>query len=796
MLNSSDTRVPSGITDPAPPIPPEFYNGVASLATAADSLSKAAEAMAAAARAMSEASQAFGTLNVSLLGVATEKDEAGDESTERLGRVEHEAEGMVESGPDNSQTWSNYHSPPQPQAIFGAFLPFSDPLTNSSGAKGSQSTPNPAKSESQTRPPNEGEAVTGLIPDALGAQKPENSTRTLGPAPEKPISAAASGRDVLTGTTGPTMKQLSLQESVNNYPKLPPGRNYIHLEESFDALPIISYMALASRKTICLVPSSGSLSSYQTILNAITGLKVFEQAIDQFLDATSPTILLLPFTAIPAVFRQTAQVDCVVHWGWPCNSQNWSALATSVKRHARFCLLIPSGQHLKPAIDSAASDYGVKRYSADDLRSFLGLKSPIHEIRKETIRVLTKTDPEIMKTLYHSWLSYYGAGPNRRTDWTVADLIDYGREYAAKTLLQGWPSDGSKVHPPVSTRRLPLPDWVIERAATSTPQVSAGRESLSAASAWAPPPSPHSQQSFLHPSPNPVPPPRQPVPSSSSMPSSAQLPGNSSVDLPHPGRYFVVLEEEFDAIPLISYLAIKNKKTICYVASPESPRHYKDIFEATTNLAVTFPTAIKYANKMQTQLASASRPTMLIQFYWALHSAGLQKSTANAVICLGVPADIESYVKGAAQNVAHSYLVLNANEYSDPRVRASFLRLGITAHPASTIINDHSANSLLGDMRRKTMAFFKTPGFSSIAKSLYYFFISYYTTGQGRPDGLTPEDIARAANTYAAKLLLHGRREDGSNRYPPIASRPRLSSGAIKAFKLKKAMSIGLVDSE
>ncbi|KAG8742039.1 hypothetical protein FRC10_002065 [Ceratobasidium sp. 414] len=274
------------------------------------------------------------------------------------------------------------------------------------------------------------------------------------------------------------------------------------------------------------------------------------------------------------------------------------------------------------------------------------------------------------------------------------------------------------------------------------------------------------------------------------------LPGNPGVDLSHPGRYFVVLEEEFDAIPLISYLAVKNKKTVCYVASPESPKHYKSIFEATTNLAVTFPTAMSHAKKMQAQFASTSWPTMLVQFYWALHSAGIQKGTANAVICLGVPTDVESYFNGGAQNVAHSYLILNANEYNNPKVRASLLRLGITTHPASTTINDYSANSPLAEMRQKTMAFFETPEFSATAKSLYYFFISYYSTGQGRPSGWTSESIARAANTYAAKLLLHGRREDGSNRYPPLAGRPRLSSGAIKAFKLKKAKSMGLVDSE
>ncbi|KAG9095127.1 hypothetical protein FS749_011031, partial [Ceratobasidium sp. UAMH 11750] len=452
MLTSSSIRVTNDVPDSAPPIPPDFYNGVASLATAADSLSKAAEAMAAAARAMSEASRVFGALNVPLPSAATAKDEAGDEGSEPVRPHEHEANRVAEPGSDkcpsealsgemivydddgpdyknpkpassdnsnaahrpiaakpvfnafsdNAHTWLRYYSPPQPQAAFGAFLSFPNTPNQSTSAKGGNATRDPAEPEPKTRSSDEVEATTGLVPDILDAQQPKNGAPGPNPTPsENLIGTATSGLDMPTGTNRPTTKQLGLQESVSSYPKLPSGRNYIHLEENFDALPIISYMALASRKTICLVPSSGSLSSYKTILNAVTGLEIFEQVLDKFVGATCGAVLLLPFTAIPAISRHTARVDCVVHWGWPCSPQHWSVLATSVTPRTRLCLLIPSGQHLKPEIDSAASDYGVKRYPATDLKSFLGPESPIHEIRKETIQVLTKVDPETLKTLYH-----------------------------------------------------------------------------------------------------------------------------------------------------------------------------------------------------------------------------------------------------------------------------------------------------------------------------------------------------------------------------------------------------------
>ncbi|KAG8742038.1 hypothetical protein FRC10_002064 [Ceratobasidium sp. 414] len=75
---------------------------------------------------MSEASRVFGALNIPLPGAATMENEASDEGSEPLGPIEREAEGAVESGSGGSQIWSNFYSPPQPQASYGAFLSFSD----------------------------------------------------------------------------------------------------------------------------------------------------------------------------------------------------------------------------------------------------------------------------------------------------------------------------------------------------------------------------------------------------------------------------------------------------------------------------------------------------------------------------------------------------------------------------------------------------------------------------------------------------------------------------------------------
>jgi hypothetical protein len=61
-----------------------------------------------------------------------------------------------------------------------------------------------------------------------------------------------------------------------------------------------------------------------------------------------------------------------------------------------------------------------------------------------------------------------------------------------------------------------------------------------------------------------------------SVPSSLAT-KQSAFESSNSGRYFVILEEDFDAIPLISFLALKNKKTVVYVPSHQSLAPYNKI---------------------------------------------------------------------------------------------------------------------------------------------------------------------------------------------------------------------------
>ncbi|KAG8725174.1 hypothetical protein FRC09_006797 [Ceratobasidium sp. 395] len=646
-------------------------------------------------------------------------------------------------------------------------------------------------SNSDMKPPIKN--VETVAPKA-SSEKPLSHTRSL--------SLVSNPRTPATPTFSPT-KPLSVQETIAMYPKLPCGRNYIQLEEDFDAIPIISCMALASKKTICLVPSPESLGAYKKILISITKLDVImhwggttpaqiEESLKKLAAAPSPAILLLAFQCIPLILLETASADCVIHWGWPETRHSYVKLVTLMKLLTRSCLLLPSGDHLKPLKDSQASDYGVVKYPDSVLGSFFGPRSPIHDVRKITTQVLTDMDAETMEALYHSWLDYYGIGSTRRGDWTVIDLLNYARGYAAKTLLRGPASDGSKLYPPTYGRQLSIPEWLVRAIDSLQP--------IPAQSPATPEPKLEVKEPCSAP-PHPIVSAVSPPSTSSSAPRGGKVddtyfstPKPLTNNFASPGHYYVVLDEEFDIIPFISYLGLQHQKTVCCVPSPESLPSLQKTFELFSNLAITRPNAMHEAQQAQTRLLDAKTQLMLLQSYQALEAAPLPSSAINSCICWGYPENFESYVNRGANGATQSYVLLSPEEYARPTVQSNLSKFNIKKHPASGHINDRGNGGLLHVARQKAMEQIRRTEFSSIAQSLYYAFVGYLSVGRGRPTGLTPEAIAHAANRYAARVLLRGTGEDCSKQYPPVAGRPKLTPGAIKTFKLQGAQQMGLLN--
>ncbi|KAG8697269.1 hypothetical protein FRC11_000139, partial [Ceratobasidium sp. 423] len=92
-------------------------------------------------------------------------------------------------------------------------------------------------------------------------------------------------------------------------------------------------------------------------------------------------------------------------------------------------------------------------------------------------------------------------------------------------------------------------------------------------------------------------------------------------------------------------------------------------------------------------------------------------------------------------------------------------------HPSAAIPLDLTEDSVLAPMRKKTRSILASS--KGIVKSLYA--TRVYGIAATPRRSLSAEEVARRANQYAARSLLHGDPGDGSEIFPPVAGRPSLA---------------------
>ncbi|QRV90413.1 hypothetical protein RhiJN_18431 [Ceratobasidium sp. AG-Ba] len=287
---------------------PDIRDASASLATAAASLSKAAHAMAEAALAMSDASRFFDSLTGYAPNPSEQNNAMGHVPTDSwLERKLEDKLSQVGSGQSLSETsgteiitYEDEDTDFSSAAIGYQRPPADDLNTTTPCACGPMDisqirltpyppTPTVTNNLSVLSAPDEATAPSGAERVTNGIANDVSAPNGMLDGEAKPAPKTSPAKGTSAGTPRPDQKSLELGttsgtkpgspvptiytpstplgQAVNAHPKLPWGRNYIQLEEEFDAIPIISCMALANKKTICLIPGAGSLGSYGKIVS-------------------------------------------------------------------------------------------------------------------------------------------------------------------------------------------------------------------------------------------------------------------------------------------------------------------------------------------------------------------------------------------------------------------------------------------------------------------------------------------------------------------------------------------------
>ncbi|CAE6499677.1 unnamed protein product [Rhizoctonia solani] len=246
-------------------------------------------------------------------------------------------------------------------------------------------------------PPLTGSQVLGprlnlhpSIPSITLAQATYDQMTSAGLAPVvQPPSGAFPTR------SRPELNGPRLVGAMLSQPKVPPGRNYIHLDKPSDALAFIAYMALQFHRIFCVVPSSHQ-SIYADVLKSLTHASIhLAETPDQFQGVSAKlltpghafyNVILAPCNNSWMTESRIKQLnpDCVLHWSQPASVYFFTTrrIVNSLDRTVRTCVIVVSER----SFDGATN--GVQLYPNSVLNVLFQSNSPFQELTQISSQLL------------------------------------------------------------------------------------------------------------------------------------------------------------------------------------------------------------------------------------------------------------------------------------------------------------------------------------------------------------------------------------------------------------------------
>ncbi|KAF8596820.1 hypothetical protein BDV93DRAFT_48561 [Ceratobasidium sp. AG-I] len=164
----------------------------------------------------------------------------------------------------------------------------------------------------------------------------------------------------------------------------------------------------------------------------------------------------------------------------------------------------------------------------------------------------------------------------------------------------------------------------------------------------------------------------------------------------------------------------------------------------------------------------------------------LPRITVSLVVSFVINSNLSGWLRTVISQMklskpTYTLLILPVDERS--RVTNPILRKnGVIEHPEANQWTTIGPNSYLSSMRRKTITVLSTINPQRI-KKIYE--IQLARSG-------SPLEVARRANRFVARVLLHGDSSDGSTVFKPIGERPSAKAKLVKR-KFEAAVGLGLV---
>ncbi|CUA71764.1 hypothetical protein RSOLAG22IIIB_09810 [Rhizoctonia solani] len=477
-----------------------------------------------------------------------------------------------------------------------------------------------------------------------------------------------------------------------------PGHLYLVLAEEFDALPLILAYATAGKKTICYVPTSGSLSPWESIISSIipsrqvwsavsfsgNSIVQLSEIVEQFASADKGSVLTLrsTFNARANECKAHSRADSVIFWGLP-GSKFWPDTMEAVQQSPHALLILSQRECVHSNCQSFLTGLGSSFAAHPNHRELNSLDpgSLLTDFRDNVQRIIPRAQhSQNIQAIYEALLEspINDTGYVRFIAPSSAKRIDIVNKFMARVFLRGAVGNGSSRYPPAGPE-LHIPDRTNRRLTVIF-------------KAKAPAGTGVKPKAIPETTPN-----KEPV----------NVPG-PLVFTPRPGRWWISLQRDADAIPFICYLANRHPRSMCCISHTDSAFVYGNLFnKISTHKVITTskkPRTLEEGIERFSNAALGSRLCLVRgnPLETADNPLSFERVRANALIYWGLPAE-SSFLwpsKVSQGQFTHVYIIVPLDQISTTG-KPIMADRGFQEHPDSAILNAEGDDSAMHPFRER-----------------------------------------------------------------------------------------------
>ncbi|CAE6540610.1 unnamed protein product, partial [Rhizoctonia solani] len=496
-----------------------------------------------------------------------------------------------------------------------------------------------------------------------------------------------------------------------------PKQSYrILVENESELLLSVCTLIGKEQRVICYMPCGTTpLAFYKQLIENVTGVSVFfaermgvarrDAAYKKYLDNDN-SVVLIPGTLLPNIVMEGGNT-WVIHVGWPPNREKY---VSQIKNH----------QAKNNVIVACADDLDFYPSGAplmDQTHSWPKLgdafTDSVNALRQSFEQKLTDIPDEAKAKVYADWIQSHGVyGPRYVKTWDSTVLVQRANFYLVHILKyrqESFDYVEEGILPEVSSGFVGqnLLESAVQAGVLHVKHDSSINHISSLAHGDFKPPTPviaevgTSTKGGSAPGPS-----GEKVKTQRAKP-RAETPSEELNFKLISGHTYFTVEEDFDAMPLISFLAGKYDKTICFLEGQGSLRHYQKLFSKILQpkFLVVAPEATN-SDQANTDAASlfinSSVPAMLLLTYSTTNlPPALREKRVGCCVYWGFHLPLKQAKKHRDQVICSSTtMIISKSQQHELKRQAT----DVTEHPSAQALLDLKPKSLLWPMRNTTVS--------------------------------------------------------------------------------------------